>query len=170
MALLLANSPPVLTDLVEISTEHLNSEAQELQWILGWRLSSGYFPPPHSSWSSPCWTFEGKGGGPSQRFQFSCLVLKFFSYFYSYSIYEGLCKHFTDRIVCCKLVWGDNLCSKAKLIYMHLFPRIMREDKLLWVFKSWYLLLLEHFPQALWIGKSVNYEIILLSCLSNIPK
>lgn len=168
MALLLVNSLSVLTDLVEISTEHLNSEAQELQW----RLSSGCLPPPRSSWPSPRWTFEGKGWCQSQRFQFSRSGLKcvLFSYFYSYSIYEGLCKLFTDRIVCCKLVWGDNLCRKAKLIYTHLLPRIMRKDKLLWVFKSWSLLLLEHFPQALWIGKRVNNEIILLSCLTNIPK
>lgn len=91
-----------------------------------------------------------KVGGQSQRFQFSCSVLKcvLFSYFYPYSIYERLCKLSTDRIVWCKLVWEHNLCRKAKLIYTHLLPRIMREDKLLWVFKSWYLLLLEHFPPS----------------------
>lgn len=91
-----------------------------------------------------------KGWWPEPTFSVFILSFKMcaFSYFYSYSIYKGLCKLSTDRIVCCKLVWGHNLCRKAKLIYTHLLPRIMREDRMLWIFKSWYLLWLEHFPPS----------------------
>lgn len=53
-------------------------------------------------------------------FSFCPQVLKcvLFSYFYSYSIHEGLCQLFADRIICCKLAWGDNLCRK-KWVNLH---------------------------------------------------